>query len=81
MIYILGASGFLGKKVSKLFNKKEKILISSKKKKILLKLIFLQTIKKGKKWLQNLKANDILLILSSPGKGKIEYYEKFIKIK
>ena len=47
MIYILGASGFLGKKVSKLFNKRRKILISSKKK-ILLKLIFLQTIKKGK---------------------------------
>ena len=48
MIYILGASGFLGKKVSKLFNNREKILISSKKKKILLKLIFLQIIKKRK---------------------------------
>ena len=77
MIYILGASGFLGKKVSKLFNKKEKILMSIKKKKNSIKTYIFTNYKKKEKWLQNLKANDILLILSSPGKGKIEYYEKF----
>ena len=65
MIYIIGSEGFLGKKITKIFDKKKLIKISTKKGKKFIKTDIFSNIKRKKteKWIRKIKENDIILLL------------------
>jgi dTDP-4-dehydrorhamnose reductase len=77
MIYLLGSSGYLGKKIIKLFNNKLIIGITSKKKNKKKNIIQTKIFKKfeyrHEKWVNKITDNDTLIILSNP--GSLKFYE------
>jgi dTDP-4-dehydrorhamnose reductase len=77
MIYIIGSEGFLGKKITKILDKKKLIRISTKKGNKFIKTDIFSNIKrkKNEKWIKKIKENDIILLLSNV--GSIDFSDKY----
>lgn len=78
MFYIVGSTGIVSKILQKIINKKNYILISSKKKDSSIYSKIFNNKKINEKWINNIKKNDTIIFLSNL--GNISFYNKKKKI-